>query len=84
MILHVTRAEFVSGHRVHLWFNDGSDGEIDLTGVLNGPIFEPLRDETVFKRFRLEGHTLAWENGADFAPEYLHELMHARSAASAR
>jgi hypothetical protein len=84
MILHVTRAEYLSGHRVHLWFNDGSDGEVDLGGVLNGPIFEPLRDVNVFKRFRLEGHTLAWENGADFAPEYLHDLVRTEAAESLR
>ena len=28
-----------------------------------------------FKNFKLEGHTLMWPNGADFAPEYLHALM---------
>jgi hypothetical protein len=81
MILHVVRAEYVSGHRIHLWFNDGSDGDVELGGLLHGAIFEPLRDENLFKRFRLEGHTLAWENGADFAPEYLHGLVHAESAA---
>jgi Protein of unknown function (DUF2442) len=74
MILHVIRAEYVSEHKVHLWFNDGTDGDVDLSGLLNGPIFEPLRDVNFFKKFRLEGHTLAWENGADFAPEYLHNL----------
>jgi hypothetical protein len=81
MILHVVQAQYVSGHRVHLWFNDGTDGEVDLCDVLVGPIFEALRDVNYFKRFRLEGHTLAWENGADFAPEYLHGLVHAESPA---
>lgn len=81
MILHVVCAEYVSGHKVHLWFNDGSDGQVDLSDVLEGPIFEPLRDVDYFKRFRLEGHSLAWENGADFAPEYLHGLVHAETAA---
>jgi hypothetical protein len=71
MILHVVRAEYVSGHRVHLWFNDGTDREVDLEGVLDGPIFKPLRDVNYFKQFRIEGHTLAWANGADFAPEDL-------------
>jgi len=80
MILHVVRAEYVSGHRVHLWFNDETDGVVDLGGLLEGPIFEPLRDVNFFKRFRLDGHTLAWENGADFAPEYLHALVHAEAA----
>jgi hypothetical protein len=81
MLLHVTRAEYIGGHRVHLWFNDGTDGEIDLADALGGPIFQPLLDTGYFKRFRLEGHTLAWENGADFAPEFLHRLIRAESAA---
>jgi len=81
MILHVVRAEYIAGHRIHVWFNDCTDGEVDLSGLLNGPIFEPLRDESYFKRFRLEGYTVAWENGADFAPEYLRGLVHAPSVA---
>jgi Protein of unknown function (DUF2442) len=81
MILHVTRAEYVSGHRVHLWFNDGTDGVVDLSGQLNGPIFGLLRDTDFFQQFRLEGHTLAWVNGADFAPEYLHGLVHSETPA---
>jgi hypothetical protein len=32
-----------------------------------------------FMNFRIEGHTLSWENGADFAPEYLHGLVQASS-----
>jgi Protein of unknown function (DUF2442) len=84
MILHVDRAEYIDGHSVHLWFNDGSDGIADLQDLLTGPIFQPLRDVSVFKRFRLEGHTLAWENGADFAPEYLYQLVHSKSHASVR
>jgi hypothetical protein len=81
MLLHINRAKYIEGHRVHLWFNDGTDGEVDLRDVLDGPIFQPLRDEKYFKQFQLEGHTLAWENGADFAPEYLHGLVHAESPA---
>ena len=81
MILHVVRAEYVSSHRIHLWFNDGTDGEVDMSGLLGGPIFEPLRDVNYFQRFRIEGHTIAWENGADMAPEYLHGLVHAETPA---
>lgn len=78
-MLHVTRAEYIANHRIHVWFNDGTDGEIDFAHVLNGMVFEPLRDVDYFKRCRLEGHTLAWDNGADFAPEYLHSLVHTHS-----
>ncbi len=77
MFLHVTEAQHISGHRVHLSFNDDTDGEIDLSGSLEGAIFQPLRDVDYFKSFSLIGHTLAWPNGADFAPEYLHSLVKA-------
>lgn len=80
-MLHVVRAEYVADHRVRLWFNDGVEGEVDLADVLTGPIFAPLRSVDYFRAFRLEGNTLAWENGADFAPEYLHSLMTANSPA---
>lgn len=75
MFLHVTRAEHIEGHRVRVWFNDESSGEIDLSESLDGPIFEPLRDVDYFRSFSIAGHTLAWPNGADFAPEYLHSLV---------
>jgi uncharacterized protein DUF2442 len=75
MILHVIRAEYLAGHRVHVWFSDNSDGDVDFQPLLDGPIFEPLKNVDFFQRFRLEGHTLVWDNGADFAPEYLHGLI---------
>ena len=80
MFLHVLEARYVRDYRVWLRFNDGACGEVDLGGELDGPVFGPLRDPELFKRFRIEHHTLAWENGADFAPEFLRE--HARVAAA--
>lgn len=74
MFLHVTDAEHIADHRVRVSFNDGVTSNIDLSDSLDGPIFEPLRDVEYFKSFSIIGHTLAWPNGADFAPEYLHSL----------
>jgi hypothetical protein len=75
MDYHVTEAQYVSGYTVKLKFRDGTEGEIDLGPELKGPVFEPLRDLEQFKRFRVdpEFHTLVWPNGADFAPEFLHD-----------
>jgi hypothetical protein len=44
-----------------------------LGDVLWGPVFEPLRDLSVFRRFQISDvlHTMVWENNADLAPEYL-------------
>jgi hypothetical protein len=71
MFLHVVEARYVRDYTVWLRFSDGVCGEVDLADELNGPIFEPLRVVSEFKRFTLEGHTLAWNNGADLAPEFL-------------
>jgi hypothetical protein len=79
--LHIEEAKYLNGHRVWLKFSNGTDGQVDLKDELNGPIFEPLKDPEYFKMFTLEGHTLAWPNGADFAPEHLHALtLHIQSA----
>ena len=73
MFLHVKQAKYLDEYRVWLSFNDGAQGEIDLSSELYGEIFEPLKDISFFKSFALEGHTLSWVNGADFAPEFLRE-----------
>ena len=40
-----------------------------------GPVFAPLQDPLVFEQFQIhpEFHTLVWANGADIAPEFLHD-----------
>ena len=83
MFLHVLEARHIEGYRVHVTFNDGTAAEIDLSDSLEGPIFECLRDIEKFKAFSVVGHTIAWPNGADFAPEYLHDLAGAKAGAQA-
>lgn len=75
MDYHVMEARYVGDHVVWLRFRDGTVGEIDLRPVLEGPVFEPLLDPESFRHFQIhpEFHTLVWENGADLAPEFLHD-----------
>ena len=75
MFLHVIEARHVHDYVVWLRFSDGSSGEVNLAGELDGPVFGPLRDPERFRRFQILHHTLAWENGADFAPEFLREQV---------
>ena len=75
MFLHVTAARHVRAHVVEIAFNDGTTANVDLSDSLDGPIFEPLKDIEYFQLFSIEGHTIAWPNSADFAPEYLRSLV---------
>lgn len=76
-IVRLTHARYEAQYRVWLRFSDGLEGTVDLEGELHGEMFEPLRDLATFARVRLDPaiHTLVWSNGADLAPEHLHDLL---------
>lgn len=71
MFIEVLKAEYVDGYRIRLWFNNNVTKVVDLQSSLKGIVFEPLKDLDFFKRFSVKYNTVEWENGADFAPEYL-------------
>ncbi len=85
MIPKLESAEYVADYRIRLRFADGMQGEIDLAEELWGEVFEPLKDPAAFRQFRLDAelNTIAWETGADLAPEYLYERVAAQPATSA-
>jgi Protein of unknown function (DUF2442). len=74
MFIEVTKADYLDGYRVKLLFNNGETRIVDLSQHLNGAVFAPLKDLEFFKRFTIKFNTIEWENGADFAPEYLYEI----------
>jgi hypothetical protein len=76
-MIRVVDAHYVAGNVLRVRFNDGSEGEVDLSEELWGEMFEPLRDPAVFRSFRVDPdiHTVVWPNGADFAPEFLREKV---------
>ena len=78
MLLDVIEAKYIRDYTIWVKFEDGSEGEIDLSAELYGPIFEPLRDVRYFEQLRVDPElgTIAWPNGADFAPEFLYDQIH--------
>jgi hypothetical protein len=77
MYFSVVDARYVRDHIIWVQFKDGSEGEVDLSSELWGPVFEPLKDVEYFQRFTVaEYGTIAWPNGADIAPEFLYEKAH--------
>ena len=77
MNYHVLEARYIAGHTLWLRFRDGTAGEVDLAPALIGPIFAPLQDVAYFRQYAIhpEFHTLVWPNGADIAPEFLHQQV---------
>jgi hypothetical protein len=82
MIPQIVSASYKRDYTIHVTFDDGLDGDVDLANELWGEVFEPLRDKAQFQNFRLdrELNTIVWPTGADLAPEFLYERASASVA----
>lgn len=71
----VVAVELLGDHRLRLRFDDGVEGDVDLSERLSFQgVFAPLRDPEYFARVRVdpEGGTISWPNQADIDPLVLH------------
>ena len=72
----VSRVTALDGYRIHVEFDDGTAGEIDLSDRLFGPVFEPLQDESEFRKVAVdEFGAIAWPCGADLAPDAIYRRL---------
>ncbi|HTW41688.1 MAG TPA: DUF2442 domain-containing protein [Solirubrobacteraceae bacterium] len=72
--MRVTSVRVLGHYRLRVGFSDDSSREVDLTGELRSPVFEPLADPDFFARVRVDDElgTVVWPNGADLDPLVLH------------
>jgi hypothetical protein len=81
-IYEVVGFRSVGPYTLEIGFNDGISRKIDFEGVLEGELYGPLKDLTVFQQVKLdqEGGNLVWPSGADFDPEILHDWPERKAA----
>lgn len=75
MIPVVVAVEPGDGYRVRLEFDDGTEGEVDVSEMVPfAGVFEPLRDLAEFRRVNVDSDsgTIAWPGGADLDPLVLY------------
>jgi hypothetical protein len=78
MLKDIVEVRCLSDYRVHLRFEDGVEGELDLSSFVSfDGIFEPLKDPNQFKKVRVhpELGTIHWPNGADLDPDVLYSKL---------
>ncbi len=80
----VVDIRYKGGFVYQVVFDDGRSGDVDFSEYIGrGPVFEPLRDTSFFKKARIDGGTISWPNGADVAPERLYEKIEGQQCAEA-
>lgn len=83
----IREVEHLGDYRLRVRFADGLVTVVDLAERLAGPVgpmFEPLRDLAFFAQAAVDPElgTVVWPNGADLAPDTLHDAAEAASHAS--
>jgi hypothetical protein len=76
MMPRVVKVVPLSQYRLHVEFDDGVAGTIDLSGELAREVFQPLRDEAVFRQVTVdEFGAVCWPNGPYLAPDAMHSEL---------
>lgn len=76
MFLHVIEVTYLGEYKLRLKFSNGITKDVDLKNELYGEVFESLKSIEMFKKVKVnpDTNTIEWETGADFAPEFLHDI----------
>lgn len=76
-IAQVIEVRTLGSHRLHLCFDDGAEGDLDMSEETWDGVFAPLGDPDFFDKVRVDEElgTIVWPNGADIAPDSLHACV---------
>ena len=78
MLVDIVEARALGGHRIYLRFEDGVEGAVDLSTLVDFKgVFAPLRDPEEVQRVTVnpELGTVCWPNGADLDPDVLYSIL---------
>ncbi len=74
----VAEVEALDRFQLRVRFVDGSEGLVDMAGLVRSPdagVFAALRDERLFREVRVEIGAVTWPGGLDLAPDAMHEAI---------
>jgi len=74
-ILTIKQVCPLDNYKLRVRFSTDEEKEIDISILLNEPVFMPLQNLNLFKSVYIDYGTVVWCNGTiDIAPEYLYDM----------
>jgi len=74
----VAAVQALPGYRLRVRFNDGTEGEVDLSSLILAPgagVFAPLRDEALFRQVHVALGAATWPGDLDLAPDAMYRAI---------
>lgn len=62
----------LKNYMLEIIFSNGEKKKFDVKPYLKFKPFEQLKDEKEFKKVKIAGLSIEWENGADICPDELY------------
>jgi hypothetical protein len=80
----VESVKALAQYRLRLRFEDGTEGEVDLSDLVGDGVFKALADPSEFAKVFVDPdtHTVAWAGGIDLCPDSLYEDVLTRQKAA--
>lgn len=69
----ITSVEDKGDYILSVVFDNGENGVLDMKPYLDFGVFKKIQDPDVFKSVHVTFDTIAWETGADLAPEFVYK-----------
>jgi len=76
----VTSVLVLPGHRLHVQFVDGTEGDVDVSGLIfheRAGVFVALRDPAVFAQAHVHYGAVTWPGELDLAPDAMYDEIRA-------
>ncbi|MEW5946074.1 MAG: DUF2442 domain-containing protein [bacterium] len=70
----IVEAKPLENYRMRIRFSEGTEGTVDLSGLVGKGVFRVWEDVKFFNSVFIdsETHTIAWEGGIDLCPDKLY------------
>ena len=63
----------INEYNIEITFDNGEKRVLDITPYFKFKIFEELKEKDNFKKVKVSGLSIEWENGADICPDELYQ-----------